>query len=72
MSLQFSDDALAAKFLQMVDDVAAIKTATDDLPELRKTVEQHDRLVTFAKWTGLPILATFHLGVKHLLSKVGL
>lgn len=33
---------------------------TADLPQLKKKVEKHDRLVQYGKWTAIPLIAALH------------
>lgn len=74
MSLQFSDEVMAQKFLDLVADVADIKAAVSvaDLPEMKRVLEVHDRKIWYAQVFGAPVLAGFHLGIKHFLSRIGL
>jgi hypothetical protein len=71
MSIQFSDDALAEKFLEMAENVASIKTKLEDFPELRATVAKHERAYNVGKYAAIPAYGALHLGVKHLLTKIG-
>ena len=76
MSIQFSDDVLTEKFLEMAENVATIKTKidvhTEDLKVTKKLVDKHERVYTVGKYASVPALAVFHLGLKHLLTKLGL
>jgi hypothetical protein len=71
MSIQFSDDVMAEKFVGLCENVAAITEKLRDLPELKATVEKHERVYTIGKYAAVPVYGALHLGVKHLLTKIG-
>ena len=75
MSINFSDDLLTEKFLEMAENVATIKTKievhTEDLRATKKLVDKHEKVYTVGKYASVPALGLFHLGFKHLLSKIG-
>ena len=71
MSLQFSDDNVATKFIELCENVSMIKTKLEDLPTLQKTVAKHERVYTVGKYAAVPIYGALHLGVRHLLTKIG-
>lgn len=71
MAIQFSDDTLAEKFLEMAENVATIKTKLEDLPELRATVAKHERIYTVGKYAAIPVYGALHLGVRHILTRLG-
>jgi hypothetical protein len=54
------------KYLQKISD------QTGAIPDLKKKVERHDRIVQYGKWTGVPIMALISMLVKSLLTKLGL
>ena len=72
MSIQFSDDTMAEKFIQMAENVATIKEKLEELPAIKEKVDKHERAYTVGKFLGVPALGAFHLGVKHILTKLGL
>ena len=69
--LQFSDETAATKFIELCENVATIKTQLGDLPELKATVAKHERVYTVGKYAAVPIYGALHLGVRHLLTKIG-
>lgn len=56
------------QYLQLISD------RTSCLPEVKRKVEYHERIVQASKWASVPLLAVLHFGLKHLLhllSKLG-
>lgn len=72
MSIQFSDDTLAEKFMEMVENVASIKTKLEDFPDLKKKVEKHERAYNVGKYAAVPALTALHVTLRGVLSKIGL
>jgi hypothetical protein len=70
--IQFSDETLAGKFMEMAENVATIKTKLEDLPELKKTVEKHEKVYTVGKYAAVPVLTAFHVTIRSVLTKLGL
>ena len=71
MSLQFSDETVATKFIELCENVSTIKSQLETLPELRATVAKHDRVYNIGKVAAVPALGLFHVGFKHFLTKIG-
>ena len=71
MSIQFNDELAASKFLEMAENVATIKTRLEDLPEMKKKIEKHERIYNVGKYAAVPVLGLTHLAFKQLLSKLG-
>lgn len=71
MSIQFSDDVMAEKFVCLCENVATITEKLQDLPELKATVAKHERVYTVGKYAAVPLYGVLHIGVKHLLAKIG-
>lgn len=67
----FNDHVISEKFIELCENVATIKDDMIEMKQLKQTVEQHDRIVQYGKWTALPILAGIHIGLKHILNKLG-
>ena len=44
----------------------------ENLLEMKPLVDKHETAYKIGKFATVPALAAFHIGVKHLLSKVGL
>ena len=42
-----------------------------DLPELKRKVERHDRIVSVGKYILVPTIGVFNLSMRHILSKFG-
>lgn len=72
MAIQFSDEAVAAKFFEMADNVATIKTKLEDLPEMKEKIDKHERAYNVGKVAAVPALGLLHFSFKHILSKLGL
>lgn len=76
MSIQFSDDVLTEKFLEMAENVATIKTKievhTEDLRATRKLVDKHETVYTVGKYAALPALTALHVSLRSVLSKLGI
>ena len=76
MSIKFSDHVVAEKFLQMADDVSATKTLVEEMKtrsvETEKLVNKHETAYTVGKWATAPALISFHVGLRHILNKLGL
>lgn len=70
--LQFSDAAVAEKFMEMVENVASIKTTLEDLPDLKKKVERHERAYNVGKYVAVPALTALHVTLRGVLTKIGL
>ena len=43
----------------------------DDFTSCEVKVEKLDRVYSYGRWTAIPLVAVLHVGVKHLLSKLG-
>jgi len=71
MSINFSDDAVAQKFFEMADNVSSIKTKLEELPEIKKKVEKHERAYNIGKVATVPALGLFHVAFRHVLNKLG-
>lgn len=72
MSISFNDDVAAAKFMEMVENVATIKERLEVLPELKKKVEKHEKVYTVGKYAAVPVMTAFHVTIRGLLTKLGL
>lgn len=62
---------MAERFITMAENVSAMKEKLEILPELKKTVDKHERAYNVGKVVAVPALGLFHVGIKHLLSKIG-
>jgi hypothetical protein len=71
MSIKFTDHVAAEKFIEMAENVAAIKAKLEDLPELKKKVERHERAYTIGKYASVPVLGIFHLAARQFWNKLG-
>lgn len=71
MSIQFENYEAATKFIEMAENVAAIKTRLEDLPELKKKVEKHERVYNVGKYASVPLLGIFHLAARQFWNKLG-
>jgi hypothetical protein len=71
MSIQFENYEAATKFIEMAENVAAIKTKLEDLPALRATVDKHEKVYTVGKYAALPVLTAFHVTIRSVLQKLG-
>jgi len=72
MSINFTDHVAAEKFIEMAENVAAIKAKLEDLPALRATVEKHEKVYTVGKYAAIPVLTAFHVTIRSVLQKLGL
>ena len=71
MSIQFENYEAAAKFIEMAENVASIKTTLEDLPELKKKVEKHERAYNFGKWAAVPVFGVVNVALRHVWTKLG-
>lgn len=71
MSNAFNDHVMSEKFIQLCEDVATMKSDIKEVAAMKIIVERHDRIYQYGKWTAVPVIALLHLGVKHLLQKIG-
>lgn len=67
----FNDHVISEKFITLCENVATIKEDMIEMKQLKATVEKHDRIYQYGKWSAVPIVAGIHLGVRHLLQKLG-
>jgi hypothetical protein len=54
------------KYLQKISDQTCV------IPELKRKVEKHDRIVQYGAWTSVPFVALITLIVKGILKRLGL
>ena len=71
MPIHFTDHVAAEKFIEMAENVAAIKTKLEDLPELKRKVEKHERIYTVGKYASIPVLGIFHLAARQFWTRLG-
>jgi hypothetical protein len=71
MSINFSDDQLATKFMEMVENVATIKERLEVLPELKKKVDRHETVYKVGKYAAVPTLGLLHIGFRQFFNKLG-
>lgn len=53
------------QYLQFVAD------RCEEIPALKATVESHEKIVTVGKWAAWPVMAAFHIALKHLPARFG-
>lgn len=71
MSNDHFDHVISEKFIELCENVATIKNDMTEMKELKEKVEKHDRIYEYGKWSAVPIVAGIHIGVRHLLQKLG-
>ncbi len=69
LAIDLSDDTQFKVYV--VQQLTQINEKLSDMPQIRETVEKHEKVYLFGKWLGVPVVGAVNLGFSHLLKKLG-